>query len=61
MMLDTPIIHAPELPAGLRWLNGPPQRLQLLRQQGKVVLLDFLGLHLRELRAHAAVWGRVGE
>ena len=40
-MLDTKMIHAPELPAGLRWLNGPALRLQQLRQQGKVVLLDF--------------------
>ena len=40
-MLDTKMIHAPELPANLRWLNGPALSLQQLRQQGKVVLLDF--------------------
>ncbi len=40
-MLESKTIHAPELPANLRWLNGPALRLQELRQQGKVVLLDL--------------------
>ena len=40
-MLDSKTIHAPEFPAGLRWLNSPALRLHDLRQQGKVVLLDF--------------------
>src|SRR5579872_4993058 len=33
-------VHAPEIPAGLEWLNvAEPLTLQLLR--GKLVLLDF--------------------
>jgi hypothetical protein len=32
-------VRAPEFPAGLRWFNAPPLRLDDLR--GKVVALDF--------------------
>jgi thiol-disulfide isomerase/thioredoxin len=32
-------IPAPEFPAGLKWLNSPPLRMEKLR--GKVVLVDF--------------------
>jgi hypothetical protein len=32
-------VRAPGFPAGLRWFNAPPLRLEDLR--GKVVALDF--------------------
>lgn len=35
-------MHAPEFPAGLSWLNGPPLSMKSLR--GKAVLLHFFGV-----------------
>ena len=39
--VDRPIVHAPNFPSGLDWINtgGAPLRLESVR--GRIVLLDF--------------------
>lgn len=39
-MSSKALIHAPEFPAGLEWLNTP-RPLSLKELRGKVVLLEF--------------------
>ena len=36
-----PVVHAPEFPRGLDWINTGGRPLRLADLRGKVVLLDF--------------------
>ena len=36
-----PVVHAPEFPRGLDWINTGGRALRLADLRGKVVLLDF--------------------
>ncbi|CAA9306022.1 MAG: hypothetical protein AVDCRST_MAG11-1160 [uncultured Gemmatimonadaceae bacterium] len=38
---DAPRVRAPELPAGLDWINTSGRALTLAELRGRVVLLDF--------------------